>query len=329
MLQSLFQHFRLSHLTLPLMMLGNMGVIYDANANDASAMLDAGGIRLVETNAISLDVEDLYISPEQIRIHYEFFNHSDEDQRMLVAFPVPEIEAEPEWNYGINNADPINFLGFSVHSNGQPITPELEVKLTMNGRDYTDDLVSNGVPLHRFAPDYYDRLEDISDSAKEALAAKGLINWTPGEAWFDKKWKVKATYYWWQDFPANSRTVLDHSYAPVVGGGVIDEQYGIRDNMEHFCIDDSFMRGFRRLLKKGGHETTVSSEVRYILKTANTWLGPIGDFRLVIDKMQPDNLITLCINGIRKIAPTQFEFRARNYVPDQNLDIMVVKMPDW
>ena len=48
------------------------------------------------TNAISLDVEDLYISPEQIRIHYEFFNHSAEDQRMLVAFPVPEIEAEPE-----------------------------------------------------------------------------------------------------------------------------------------------------------------------------------------------------------------------------------------
>ncbi|WP_319499050.1 DUF4424 family protein [uncultured Cohaesibacter sp.] len=301
----------------------------NARANDSTAMIEAGGIELVETPDISLDVEDLYISPSQIRIHYEFFNHSSESKRMLVAFPVPEISAEPEENYGIDNSDPVNFLGFTVLSNGRPVPPDLEIKLTMNGRDYTKLLVDNGVPLHRFSPDYYDQVENIPMSSRKQLADQGLIDWTPGEEWYGKNWKVKATYYWWQEFPANSRTVLDHSYSPVVGGGIVNEQYGVLNNVDRFCIEDSFIRGFRKLLAKGGHPETISKEVRYILQTANNWLGPIGDFRLVLDKEKPDNLITLCINGLRKIAPTQFEFRAQNFVPDRDIDMMVVEMPNW
>lgn len=300
-----------------------------ASANNSTAMLEAGGIKLLETPHISLDVEDLYLSPSQIRIHYEFFNHSDEDKRMVVAFPVPDINADPEYNYGIHNDDPVNFLGFTVTSNGVSITPELEIKLMMHGKDYTKLLIESGVPIDRFSTDYYDKLDDIPVDFRQSLAEKGLIDWVPGDDWYSKNWIVKATYYWWQDFPAQSRTVLDHSYSPVIGGGIVEEQYGIGENIERFCIDDSFIKGFRRKVQETGEEFALSSEVRYILRTANNWLGPIGDFRLVIDKLEPDNLITLCINGIRKIAPTQFEFRAKNYVPDQDIDMMVVQFPDW
>nr|WP_321463112.1 DUF4424 family protein [uncultured Cohaesibacter sp.] len=300
-----------------------------ALANDSTAMIDATGIRLIETHAISLDVEDLYLSPQQVQIHYEFVNNSDQNQHMLVAFPVPEIDSHPETNYAISPVSPLNFLDFHVSSNGQDIMPGIEIKLTLNGVDFTSDILKTGIPLSRFDPTYYDKLEALAEPDRMHLASLGLIDWQPGEEYIEPKWKMQTIYYWYQDFPANSRTVIDHSYSPVVGGGIISEEYGVQDNVDRFCIDDGFIRGFRRLLAKGGHAETLSKEVRYILKTANNWLGPIGDFRLVIDKEKPENLVTLCINGIRKIAPTQFEFRARNYVPDQDIDLMVVEMPDW
>ena len=74
-------------------------------ANDSTAMLEAGGIRLVETRSISLDKEELYISPTDIRIHYEFFNHSRtgpanagglfpsrksrQNRNIITAYPIP------------------------------------------------------------------------------------------------------------------------------------------------------------------------------------------------------------------------------------------------
>ena len=298
-------------------------------ANDASAMLEAGGIRLVENHAISLDFEDLYISPAEIRIHYEFSNQTDSDQTMLVAFPVPDVDADPEANYGSQNIDPVDFLDFSVRADGVEIKPDLEIRLTMNGIDHTDELLAMGVPEHRFAPNYYQQLDALSEETKLALADKGLIDYTAGEGFFYPKWKIKATYSWTQTFPARSTTVLEHSYHPVLGGGIFSEQYSVDPLAERFCIDQSFRKGLARKVAQSGRDEMLSHEVRYILRTANTWLGPIGEFRLVIDKMKPENLISLCINGIRKIAPTQFEFRATNYTPDQDLDILVVRPPDW
>ena len=144
----------------------------------------------------------------------------------------------------------MNFLGFTVRSNGEPVKPKLEIKLTMNGIDFTSDLLENGVPLHRFSDDYYGRIENLSDEAKHALLAKGLINWAPGDDYYTKNWQVKATYYWSQTFPAGVRTVLEHSYQPVLGGGIISEQYGINDNIDRFCIDEDFHRAFMRKVAK-------------------------------------------------------------------------------
>lgn len=69
----------------------------------------------------------------------------------------------------------------------------------------------------------------------------------------------------------------------------------------------------------------LGDDVRYILTTANNWSGPIGEFRLVIDKEDPKALVSLCINGIRKIGPTRFEFTARNFVPKRELDILFLR----
>ena len=69
----------------------------------------------------------------------------------------------------------------------------------------------------------------------------------------------------------------------------------------------------------------MENRLRYILTTGGNWRSPIGDFRLVVDKGAPGNLVSFCGEGVRKISPTQFEMRRKNCIPDRDLRILIVR----
>ncbi|OYX87727.1 MAG: hypothetical protein B7Y75_01670 [Azorhizobium sp. 35-67-5] len=67
------------------------------------------------------------------------------------------------------------------------------------------------------------------------------------------------------------------------------------------------------------------ARIAYILRTGANWYGPIGDFTLTIDKGAPDNLISFCATGVKKIGPTTFQVKARDFFPERDLDILILK----
>ncbi len=62
----------------------------------------------------------------------------------------------------------------------------------------------------------------------------------------------------------------------------------------------------------------------YVLTTANTWQGPIGVFRLAIDKGKPGNVLSLCIDGLRKTGPTSFAVEKKDFTPTRDLRLLIV-----
>ena len=52
----------------------------------------------------------------------------------------------------------------------------------------------------------------------------------------------------------------------------------------------------------------------YVITSGANWAGPIGTFRLVIDKGDT-TLVSFCGDGVRKIGPTTFEMIAKDYMP--------------
>jgi hypothetical protein len=44
----------------------------------------------------------------------------------------------------------------------------------------------------------------------------------------------------------------------------------------------------------------------------------------VVDKGAPANLVSFCDDGVRKISPTRFEVRHRNWRPDRDLEVLIV-----
>ena len=69
----------------------------------------------------------------------------------------------------------------------------------------------------------------------------------------------------------------------------------------------------------------LSSNIAYVLRTANSWAGPIGHFKLTLDKGAPSNVISLCAEGVKKTGPTTFVVEKTDFTPDRDLDILIVQ----
>ena len=95
----------------------------------------------------------------------------------------------------------------------------------------------------------------------------------------------------------------------------------------HYCADAAFLAGLDRMGKAASPEYPILPEQRvsYILTTGANWRAPIGDFRLVVDKGEAENLVSFCGSGVRKISPTRFEMRRADWRPDKDLHVLIVR----
>lgn len=302
-----------------------------ARANDSAAELDAGGLVLRREPGIALVSEDLSIARDRIGVSYLFRNQVQEPRTVRIAFPLPPIDGR-ELSFSalaLPRPDSPNFVGFTVTVDGRPLEPELEERAYVGEREVTDLLRRHGLPLNplRFAaisaaagrigaPEWAELVRaglfpDVADAPDRMT--EGL-------------WRGEAKFHWLQTFPAGQEVRIAHSYAPVTGFHLLDLKAASRAAYRAtYCLDAAGLAAIRRLHAKaadpGGHlRATV---VPYIVTTARNWAAPIGRFTLTVDKGSPEAVASFCRTDVRKTGPTTFRWEARDYVPDQDLRVLI------
>jgi hypothetical protein len=314
-------------------------------ANDSSAYLATGGLVMARNDAIEMRSEDLFVSTAEIRVTYHFLNRSNEDVTTLVAFPLPEIRSpseEDNFVIPVPEADR-NFLAFETKVDGHPVVMQVEQRAETLGVDRTAWLESLGLPLAPHDPALPDLLARLPEDTRRELYESGMTD-DPGigpalpySAGIQPRWTARTTFYWKQTFPAGREIVIEHRYQPSVGGSAqtsIGEPFeGLQERRayaERFCIEDSFVRAVNRARARAGSDSFIFSEARleYVLVTGANWAGPIGRFTLTVDKGAPENLTSFCMDGVQKIAPTQFRVEKTDFWPDRNLQILILE-PHW
>ncbi len=313
----------------PLCLVALAATATPAAANDSTAQLGAGGLQLVRNEAVELLAEDLYVSADAVRVAYRFRNRTDAPVTYLVAFPLPAIDAvvPEEMNIALPDSGSENFVDFTVTVDGKRVTPKLDARVTALGVDQTDTVKRLGLPLNPIADGLYQSLESASDSVKSELNRLGLAIVDPYNT--EAAWRLETTFYWEQTFPPGKEVIVEHSYRPVTGYGFFgDWVFGEGEGTyrDKYCIDSSFEAAARKKLAAiAGDDNPYLDErrVSYNLTTANNWASPIRDFRLVVDKGDPDALVSFCGTNVKKISPTQFEMRATDFMPEQELEILI------
>lgn len=331
-----------------------------ALANDTTAQLGTGGLVFVTNEQIRMESEDLYVSPTQVRVTYEFNNVSGEDQTILVAFPMPDIQGSGDFmtdvpiinaaDNGMDASDVDNLFGFATSFNGVPVSARLHQYAFNNNIDYSKLLTQMGVPLEPFGVRTYDALNALSAEDVAKLTRLGLayaMEYDAGngtEAEISPLWTLRSTYSWEATFPPGKSEVI-HTYRPSVGGTVAttfmprddDDDYAQARFAEYrtrYCIDDNLVATLNKVaIQQDGYVNypDVENWISYIWSTGNNWSGPIGKFTLTVDKGNSKNLVSFCGDAIRKIGPTTFQMTATDWYPpwDRELEILLLQSVDW
>jgi uncharacterized protein DUF4424/YARHG domain-containing protein len=214
---------------------------------------------------------------------------------------------------------PTIFVGFATTVNGQQVHANVEQKAYLNDHDQTETLSRLGVPLPPYL--FRDVSEKLPAIDNDQLRSLGLIN-----EYGVPLLTLKTNFYWQQRFPSARETLVEHRYKPSVGRTVAVasselHQWLQDDSYREYCIDPDFLGSLTRdRLNLYGQQ-----RIEYVLKTGANWSGPIKEFRLLVDKGSPDNLVSFCGQDVNKISPTMSQMRKINYVPDNNLAILILK----
>jgi hypothetical protein len=312
----------------------------NALANDTTAELAVGGLRLTKSDAISLDKEELYISRDEVRVDYVFTNTTDKDVETLVAFPLPE-QGFPDGDDSViwdMEAD----LNFKTTIDGKPVDYEVVTQALAGGEEITPLLDKVGLTRSAQWKDGVEPdagLVKVDPAVRDKLVALGALKneGTKAEPLYMQKWTVQTSVTRRQVFKAGATVKVQHRYKPLAGGSVaggLSPQFRNDDwakgNIEKFCIEKDWLKSLDKQIPKHVSNQNPSGYneiwLGYVLKSGANWKGPIKDFRLVIDKGKPDSMVSFCGEGVKKISPTQFEVRKKNYEPTQDLNVLIV---DW
>ncbi len=316
-------------------------------ANDSVAHLATGGLVLARTADIEMRSEELYVSASRIKVQYRFFNRSQKDITTLVAFPMPVLQPMSEGNdYNLPTDDPVNFLAFQTKVDEIPVVAMVEQRAYAMGLERTNMLSTYAIPMGPHLEQTRKALDGLPLAVAQEFVRLGIVREESydiglgSRKHFYPNWSLHTTYYWNQTFPAETEVFVEHEYRPSVGGSANPmiglEEVGAKVDggvKQRYCIDDRFVAAVRRARKRLNPSTGYLSEHRleYILTTGANWAGPIGKFRLVVDKEAPENLVSFCASNVKKISPTRFEVQKTNYWPEQQLDVLLLrpaKMPE-
>ena len=315
-----------------------------AFANDSSAELSVGGLVFTRSAEISVESEELTITPERVSVRYVFLNQTQNPVTLTIAFPLPDIDLSEADNYAIPTSDPINFVAFETKADGKPVTFTINQRAFLGEKDVSASVKAAGLPVLPIGSQA-NRVAELPKAARDRLIDEGLLipagTDPKGQQLHGGSWTVKTSVVRQQTFPAGKPLVVEHRYKTSMGVSFDTVlRKGLRDNAAlepevkryktSYCIPDDLLRGIDRIAGVAEENTAGLRERRisYVLKTGANWLGPIKDFRLVIDKGKPDRLVSFCFDGVKKISPTAFEVRMKDFTPDRDLKILLIGKAD-
>ena len=326
---------KLKHLFL--VMLGATALL---RADDGAAEIANGSLRARHETAVAMVWERLDLSEDQVKVAFRFRNTTQQDVTTEVAFPWPDYEfsvAERTW-------DP-SMLAFNVRVEDKEVPFQTDIRATLNGKDVTDTLKDLGIDIATFGG-HEDKTYDLghpksgcqicsNPKMESQLMKVGLVDEDDMPLW-----KVSLRHHWTQRFPANREIHIEHSYRPILGvqaslgyedgktygqaiTDFVNKPYDGQGSSEGGCADASLARQIDAASHK--KHSGVVNWLRYILTSANTWQGPIGDFEMVVHRPKGD-LVSFGWDGpVTKVDHDTFVAKATNFRPAKEITVYFVE----
>jgi len=311
-----------------------------ALAQESSQELALGGLAMTRPPELTVDAQEVSVSPEQVVVTYRFNNTGAAPVQIMLRFPMPDLDfADPDVSYAIPAPDPVNFVGLRAKADGKPVAFTLAQRALLNNRDITAAVRKAGLDLIPIGT-FQNKLAAMTPEAQEALANDGLLAQAgtnaEGAPLYFPTWAVKTSATRRHSFaPGPStieiryRTSLGMSRDTVMRAALrrnkqLEQQ--VADYKATYCTDEGFLNGVDKLAGTAEANAGKLGErrIRYNLQADGAWSGPIKDFKLTVAKGRADRVVSFCFDNLSLVAPNTFQFKAVDYVPDRDLRVLLI-----
>ena len=310
-------------------------------ADDTEGALKAGGLVLESGRAISLIAEELYLSEREVRADYRFRNPTGSDIEATLTFPMPDLVGAPAMAVTIPDPVQANFVAFEATIDGQAAPWQLDQHafLMREGQAFeiTDELKGLGIPLVPTVAATAAPLRRVSEPRRHALIEAGFLDrqvHKDGTISDVPLWTLKSRYARRQLFLAGREVTVHQSFTPSLGSQA-SLSFGSPDlgpsemarYADRFCTDPAFARTAQSLYRRASADGSRSFQAyeQYLTYGIPAGTGPIGTFKLTIDKGDPATLLAVCGSNLKKTGPTTVEMLVKDYVPQRDIEVLFLK----
>jgi hypothetical protein len=305
-----------------------------AYGNGATASFPAGGVEFKDSTSISIQREDLYLSPREVRVDYVFHSIAEDTLTETMAFPLPRVRADIESSTTMASVrdpdgasgDMRNYLDFGVAVNGRPLIPVLHEFAWLGDKEVSAEILAAGFSLLPRYDDWVRKSQALDSETRKALIASGLLyDW---ESYVEPAWDYQAIYEWEQDFDPGE-TSVSIRYRPLMAWrGDFGDLYEVGEHAESACVDDALRRKLAETTESYGPYD--ASQLDYITTSARHWSGPIGQFNLTVSggPSPPDwegvdrkVLAAVCPADAPMDSQGNRHWSVENYVPEEDIRV--------
>jgi hypothetical protein len=286
--------------------------------------IGTGGLSFAANPALVPERQDVLITPDRIRLTYAVRNGATTPLSITIAFTLPDLDAASlaADELALRSDSTDNFVRATTLVDGQPVTLQTEQRALALGLDVTATVLAARLPLFPFASDMTARLEMLDAAGRLDLLERGILRVEGGS--LTPAWTLKTVAHWRQTFAAGQTLTLVHSYHPLVGvmpatGGAIG---GLR---KRICLSPAQETAISKLPREGTTGTPTLTTVGFLATPGADHVGPYHSYRLIIETADPATVVASCRDGLRRTGPMQFELNAADYVPDEDLQVLIAR----
>lgn len=307
------------------------GLASTAWANTSIDYTAVGGLKPIYQTGLSLQSADISLSKKQVRVLYQIKNSTKKALTETLILPLPKMAS-----YGDTHADIGKLIGsINITVDGKTVKPSSSVRTYMHplkadGKldklkylDVTTEFKNCGFTqselMNPWTQAYTSsKLATRLAECKNDTIQKLIEPYEKNDA--EIQWFADITYSWKQNFKANAQTEIKHSYTPAIGkGNAVSEE-----TLKVSCADTNFRKLMEKSTAKVADTLPPYNELVY-------WNGVqsrqvIPEFRLTVER-DADEIVTFCWDGeTKKVADNRFEMQKQNFILNQPLGILFVKM---
>lgn len=280
-------------------------------------------------SGMSVERLEVHVSIRSVRLAYVFKSATHRTMHFSIALPdmpvdagedIAALDIDSEAAGLAADTQPANYMGLSVRVDGKKLVPGGHGRALLEGKDATRQLLDAGVPLLS-GPDGT-TWQHLTPEVRAKLEASGLFYLDAAA------WTYQADFEWDQSFePGETRVEVSYAaladywsditvdnFPEIAPGGSATRAY---------CIDD----GLRRAFFRNPFSYDIYT-VTHLAAPSSGWRGPVGHYRLVVDKGAAANSVAFCPQAAKKISPTTFEWMATNFTLDHDIGVLFFVDPD-